>query len=223
MHIAPGTENLQPMTNINWTLVLMTLIILIAIGTLIYLLVTIIEAMKDINKVLDQALTAQQLQAQTQGQQVQQGQMQTMLTQPATQTTQTTQTTQPTQTTQTTQTMNAQAAANGVSPVQHAIEEINDNRITQTAQTTNQQSAPSDKALNEAWKAGYESAKAQYESLQNMPAMPTNGDIANKSANTTDDTTNAVNVEPTETIVEDATPVEDTSSAIDEARESIDK
>lgn len=211
MHIAPGTENLQPMTNINWTLVLMTLIILIAIGTLIYLLVTIIEAMKDINKVLDQALTAQQLQAQTQGQQVQQGQMQTMLTQPAT------------QTTQTTQTMNAQAAANGVSPVQHAIEEINDNRITQTAQTTNQQSAPSDKALNEAWKAGYESAKAQYESLQNMPAMPTNGDIANKSANTTDDTTNAANVEPTETIVEDATPIEDTSSAIDEARESIDK
>lgn len=211
MHIAPGTENLQPMTNINWTLVLMTLIILIAIGTLIYLLVTIIEAMKDINKVLDQALTAQQLQAQTQGQQVQQGQMQTMLTQPAT------------QTTQTTQTMNAQAAANGVSPVQHAIEEINDNRITQTAQTTNQQSAPSDKALNEAWKAGYESAKAQYESLQNMPAMPTNGDIANKSANTTDDTTNAANVEPTETIVEDATPIEDTSSAINEARESIDK
>lgn len=211
MHIAPGTENLQPMTNINWTLVLMTLIILIAIGTLIYLLVTIIEAMKDINKVLDQALTAQQLQAQTQGQQVQQGQMQTMLTQPAT------------QTTQTTQTMNAQAAANGVSPVQHAIEEINDNRITQTAQTTNQQSAPSDKALNEAWKAGYESAKAQYESLQNMPAMPTNGDIANKSANTTDDTTNAANVEPTETIVEDATPTEDTSSAINEARESIDK
>lgn len=211
MHIAPGTENLQPMTNINWTLVLMTLIILIAIGTLIYLLVTIIEAMKDINKILDQALTAQQLQAQTQGQQVQQGQMQTMLTQPAT------------QTTQTTQTMNAQAAANGVSPAQHAIEEINDNRITQTAQTTNQQSAPSDKALNEAWKAGYESAKAQYESLQNMPAMPTNGDIANKSANTTDDTTNAKTVEPTETIVEDATPVEDTSSAIDEARESIDK
>lgn len=211
MHIAPGTENLQPMTNINWTLVLMTLIILIAIGTLIYLLVTIIEAMKDINKVLDQALTAQQLQAQTQGQQVQQEQMQTMLTQPAT------------QTTQTTQTMNAQAAANGVSPVQHAIEEINDNRITQTAQTTNQQSAPSDKALNEAWKAGYESAKAQYESLQNMPAMPTNGDIANKSANTTDDTTNAANVEPTETIVEDATPIEDTSSAINEARESIDK
>ena len=208
MHIAPGTENLQPMTNINWTLVLMTLIILIAIGTLIYLLVTIIEAMKDINKVLDQALTAQQLQAQTQGQQVQQGQMQTMLTQPAT---------------QTTQTMNAQAAANGVSPVQHAIEEINDNRITQTAQTTNQQSAPSDKALNEAWKAGYESAKAQYESLQNMPAMPTNGDIANKSANTTDDATNAATVEPIETIVEDATPVEDTSSAIDEARESIDK
>ena len=211
MHIAPGTENLQPMTNINWTLVLMTLIILIAIGTLIYLLVTIIEAMKDINKVLDQALTAQQLQAQTQGQQVQQGQMQTMLTQPAT------------QTTQTTQTMNAQAAANGVSPVQHAIEEINDNRITQTAQTTNQQSAPSDKALNEAWKAGYESAKVQYESLQNMPAMPTNGDIANKSANTTDDTTNAATVEPIETIVEDATPIEDTSSAIDEARESIDK
>lgn len=210
MHIAPGTENLQPMTNINWTLVLMTLIILIAIGTLIYLLVTIIEAMKDINKVLDQALTAQQ-QAQTQGQQVQQGQMQTMLTQPAT------------QTTQTTQTMNAQAAANGVSPVQHAIEEINDNRITQTAQTTNQQSAPSDKALNEAWKAGYESAKAQYESLQNMPAMPTNGDITNKSANTTDDTTNAANVEPTETIDEDATPIEDTSSATDEARESIDK
>lgn len=211
MHIAPGTENLQPMTNINWTLVLMTLIILIAIGTLIYLLVTIIEAMKDINKVLDQALTAQQLQAQTQGQQVQQGQMQTMLTQPAT------------QTTQTTQTMNAQAAANRVSPVQHAIEEINDNRITQTAQTTNQQSAPSDKALNEAWKAGYESAKAQYESLQNMPAMPTNGDIANKSTNTTDDTTNAATVEPIETIVEDATPVEDTSSAINEARESIDK
>lgn len=207
MHIAPGTENLQPMTNINWTLVLMTLIILIAIGTLIYLLVTIIEAMKDINKVLDQALTAQQ-QAQTQGQQVQQGQMQTMLTQPAT---------------QTTQTMNAQAAANGVSPVQHAIEEINDNRITQTAQTTNQQSAPSDKALNEAWKAGYESAKAQYESLQNMPTMPTNGDIANKSANATDDTTNAANVEPIETIVEDATPIEDTSSATDEARESIDK
>lgn len=211
MHIAPGTENLQPMTNINWTLVLMTLIILIAIGTLIYLLVTIIEAMKDINKVLDQALTAQQLQAQTQGQQVQQEQMQTMLTQPAT------------QTTQTTQTMNAQAAANGVSPVQHAIEEINDNRITQTAQTTNQQSAPSDKALNEAWKAGYESAKAQYESLQNMPAMPTNGDIANKSANATDDATNAKTVEPTETIVEDATPIEDTSSAINEARESIDK
>ena len=211
MHIAPGTENLQPMTNINWTLVLMTLIILIAIGTLIYLLVTIIEAMKDINKVLDQALTAQQLQAQTQGQQVQQGQMQTMLTQPAT------------QTTQTTQTMNAQAAANGVSPVQHAIEKINDNRITQTAQTTNQQSAPSDKALNEAWKAGYESAKAQYESLQNMPAMPTNGDIANKSANATDDATNTKTVEPIETIVEDATPIEDTSSAIDEARESIDK
>lgn len=207
MHIAPGTEGIQPMTNINWTLVLMTLIILIAIGTLIYLLVTIIEAMKDINKVLNQALTAQQ-QAQTQGQQVQQGQMQTMLTQPAT---------------QTTQTMNAQAAANGVSPVQHAIEEINDNRITQTAQTTNQQSAPSDKALNEAWKAGYESAKAQYESLQNMPAMPTDSDITNKPANAIDDATNAANVEPIETIVEDATPVEDTSSATDEARESIDK
>lgn len=210
MHIAPGTESIQP-TNINWTLVLMTFIIFIAIGTLIYLMVTIVEAMKDINKALDQTLTAKQLQAQTQGQQVQQGQMQTMLTQPAT------------QTTQTTQTMNDQAAANGVSPVQQAIEEINDNRITQTAQTTNQQSAPSDKALNEAWKAGYESAKAQYESLQNMPAMPTNGDIANKSANTTDDTTNAATVEPIETIVEDATPIEDTSSAIDEARESIDK
>lgn len=207
MHIAPGTESIQP-TNNNWTLVLMTFIIFIAIGTLIYLMVTIVEAMKDINKALDQTLTAKQLQAQTQGQQVQQGQMQTMLTQPAT---------------QTTQTMNDQAAAKGVSPVQQAIEEINDNRITQTAQTTNQQSAPSNKALNEAWKAGYESAKAQYESLQNMPAMPTNGDIANKSANTTDDTTNAATVEPIETIVEDATPIEDTSSAIDEARESIDK
>ena len=185
MHIAPGTENLQPMTNINWTLVLMTLIILIAIGTLIYLLVTIIEAMKDINKVLDQALTAQQ-QAQTQGQQVQQGHIQNMPAQPAA------------QTTQPTQTMNTQAAAN-------------------------RYPAPSDKALNEAWKAGYESAKAQYESLQNMPAMPTNGDITNKSTNATDDAADAATIEPTETIVEDATPVEDTSSATDEAHESIDK
>ena len=181
MHIAPGTEGIQP-TNINWTFVLMTFIIFIAIGTLIYLMVTIIEAMKSINKALDQALATRQLQAQ-QVQQTQ-GQMQSMPTQPA--------------------------AQPSVTP-------------TQTAQTTNQQSAPSDKALNEAWKAGYESAKAQYESLQNMPAMPTNGDIANKSANATDDATNAKTVEPIETIVEDATPVEDTSSAIDEARESIDK
>lgn len=186
MHIAPGTEGIQPMTNINWTLVLMTLIILIAIGTLIYLLVTIIEAMKDINKALNQALTAQQLQAQTQGQQVQQGRIQNMPAQPAAQSTQSTQTT------------NTQAAAN-------------------------RHPAPSDKALNEAWKAGYESAKAQYESLQNMTAMPTDSDITNKSANTIDDATNAETVEPTKTIVEDATPIEDTSSATDEASESIDK
>ena len=180
MHIAPGTESIQP-TNINWTLVLMTFIIFIAIGTLIYLMVTIVEAMKDINKALDQALTAKQLQ--TQQMQQAQGHMQNMPTQPATQTAQT----------------------------------------TQTAQATNQYPAPSDKALNEAWKAGYESAKAQYESLQNMTAMPTDSDITNKSANTNNTATNTETVETAETIVEDTAPTDNTSSATDEARESIDK
>lgn len=189
MHIAPGTEGIQP-TNINWTLVLMTLVILVAIGTLIYLMVTIIEAVKGINKALDQALATKQLQAQ-QVQQTQ-GHMQNMPAQPA-----------------------AQPAAQPTT--QPSV------MNTQAAQAMNQYPAPSDKALNEAWKAGYESAKAQYESLQSMPAMPTNGDITNKSANTTDDAANAEIVEPIETIVEDATPVEDTSSATDEARESIDK
>lgn len=150
MHIAPGTEGIQP-TNINWTLVLMTFIIFIAIGTLVYLMVTIVEAMKDINKALDQALATQQ--------------------------------------TQTAQT-------------------------AQTAQETNQYLSPSDKALNEAWKAGYESAKAQYESLQHMPA---NGDISatNKTTNTTDDATDARTVETTDIIIEDATSTDNASSTTD--------
>lgn len=187
MHIAPGTEGIQP-TNINWTFVLMTLVILVAIGTLIYLMVTIVEAMKDVNKALDQALTAKQLQAQ-QVQQAQ-GHMQNMPAQPAIQPT----------------------------PVMN----------TQAAQTTNQYPAPSDKALNEAWKAGYESAKAQYESLQNMPA---NGDISTINnvapANTTDDatdtTTNAATVKTTETIVEDAAPTDNTSSTTDNTNEATNK
>lgn len=186
MHIAPGTEGIQP-TNINWTFVLMTFIIFIAIGTLIYLMVTIIEAVKSINKALDQALATRQLQAQ-QVQQTQ-GQMQSMPTQPA--------------------------AQPSVMP-------------TQTAQTTNQQSAPSDKALNEAWKAGYESAKAQYESLQNMPA---NGDISTinnvEPANTTDTATNTATdtatVETTETVVENTAPTDNASSTTDDANKPTDK
>lgn len=190
MHIAPGTEGIQP-TNINWTLVLMTFIIFIAIGTLIYLMVTIIEAVKSINKALDQALTAQQLHAQ----QVQQAQnhMQNMPAQPITQP--------------------------SVMP-------------TQTAQTTNQYPAPSDKALNEAWKAGYESAKAQYESLQNTPA---NGDISTINnvapANTTDTATNTATdtatdtatVETTETVVEDTASTDNASSTTDDANKPTDK
>ena len=204
MHIAPGTEGIQP-TNINWTLVLMTFIIFIAIGTLIYLMVTIVEAMKDINKALDQALATKQLQAQ-QTHQTQQTQrpIQNMPTQP---------TAQPS-------VMNTQAAVNTTMPTQHAIEEINNNHMTQTAQTTqtaqatNQYLSPSDKALNEAWKAGYESAKAQYESLQHMPA---NGNISatNKTTNTTDDATDAGTVETTDIIIEDATSTDNTSSTTD--------
>lgn len=201
MHIAPGTEGIQP-TNINWTLVLMTFIIFIAIGTLIYLMVTIVEAMKDINKTLDQALATRQLQAQ-QVQQTQQtqGPIQNMPTQP---------TAQPS-------VMNTQAAVNTTMPTQHAIEEINNNHMTQMAQTaqeTNQYLSPSDKALNEAWKAGYESAKAQYESLQHMPA---NGNISatNKTTNTTDDATDAETVETTDIIIEDATSTDNTSSTTD--------
>lgn len=198
MHIAPGTEGIQP-TNINWTFVLMTFIIFIAIGTLIYLMVTIIEAVKSINKALDQALATRQLQAQ-QVQQTQQtqGPIQNMPTQP---------TAQPS-------VMNTQAAVNTTMPTQHAIEEINNNHMTQTAQTaqeTNQYLSPSDKALNEAWKAGYESAKAQYESLQHMPA---NGNISatNKTTNTTDDATDAGTVETTDIIIEDATSTDNASS-----------